>query len=300
MIAPYMKAAGIGNQIWQYVVTRAVAEYNNYDFHIPTEFYGAKFLGTQLFDLDLGVEQDLTTKDFIADNWDMIQAYNPEVFKVEDFTRIHGHVQSERYIIEKKQSVQKWLKLKNENLNLLNYLNLDNNTCIIHVRANDLKLNPECLLPKKYYEDSIRHMKQINPNMKFIVITDDLEFANGYFNSEYPIYMNSMADDFYVLNNAKYLIISSSTFAWWAAWLNDKNFVTIAPKYWLHYNRSSGHWALFDMITNGWFYVDRAGSLFTSNQCWREKTDMIPGHFNGEWGYSVSGPPGPVNTQILY
>lgn len=271
MISPHIRPGGPGNHVWQYAVCRTVAEYNNYDFHIPSEH----FVGTTMFDLDMGVEQDLTTKFFQVDNWDSIQKYNPNVFKVEDFTKISGHMQSERYVIQNKKNIKKWMKLKSESTDLYNYLNMDNNTCIMHVRATDLKMNPECLLPKKYYDDSIRHMKQINPNMRFFVLTDDVEFARGYFHSEYPVYQHSMVEDLYLLNHARYLIISASTYAWWGAWLNDNSIVTIAPKYWLHYNRSEGHWALADIITNGWLYVDRYGNLSTSNQCLTESRDDL-------------------------
>lgn len=255
----------LANHLWQYAVCRTVAEYKNYEFHIPRDFLGSEF-----FDCSLGVEEDLTKEEFRVDEGGEIQAYNPEIWNIKDFTKLQGHLQTEKYIINNKQNIQKWFVLKKQNKDLLDHIGLDNNTCVIHLRGDDYKTNP-AYLPKKYYDDAIKHMLDVNPKMKFVVVTDDPAEALRYF-PEFPVYSNAPIDDFYILNQARYLIIASSTFSWWATWLNDNCRFVIAPKYWFRYN-TWNQWCLKDSITTGFYYVDRAGDIFSSNQCLKELKD---------------------------
>lgn len=255
----------LSNHLWQYAVCRTVAEFKNYEFHIPSNF-----LGTEFFDCSLGTENDLTTEDFWVDEGGEIQKYNPEIWNVRDFVRLTGHLQTEKYIINNKRNIQKWFVLKNQNVNVLNHIGIDNDTCVIHLRGTDYKTSPS-FLPKKYYDDSIKNILEVNPKMKFVVITDDPGEGRKYF-PNFPVYSNLPIDDFYIMNQARYLIISSSTFSWWAAWLNDNCRFVIAPKYWFRYN-SWDNWCLKDSITTGFYYVDRAGEIFSSNQCLRELKD---------------------------
>ena len=81
----------LANHLWGYAVCRTVAEFKNYEYHIPKEFLGSEF-----FDCSLGVEQDLTTKEFHVDECGEQQKYNPEILNIEDFTKLTGHLQTEK------------------------------------------------------------------------------------------------------------------------------------------------------------------------------------------------------------
>jgi len=50
--------------------------------------------GHSLFDIDLGVN-DGEIKHVFNDNYEQI--FNPDIFKVEDFTLLNGYFQSEKY-----------------------------------------------------------------------------------------------------------------------------------------------------------------------------------------------------------
>ena len=254
----------LGNQLWQYAVCRSIAEKNGYSFHIPRNF-----LGSELFDCSLGVEKDLTYKIYY-DNFmcksGTAQFCNPNIFNIEDFTRLVGFFQAERYIRDNKKNVSNWFRLKNINSNLLTELRLDSDVCVINFRGGDYKSFSDVFLEESYWQFSIAEMKKINPQMKFIVVTDDIEEAKTFF-PDLSIYHFNMSEDFLLVSQAKYLIIANSTFSWWAAWLNSKSQMTIAPKYWFKHNKSEGWWAPGESITRDFHYMDRGGALKTSEAC---------------------------------
>lgn len=260
----------LGNHLWQYAVCRTVAEFHNYKFHIPRNF-----LGTMLFDCSLGVEENNTSKIFLESS--SAQFYEPYIFDLEDFTKLHGFFQCEKYIAHNKKNIEFWFSQKKINVNYLNELKVfDEDVCLIHFRGGDYNdLLPEIFLDMSFWQFSMAKMKIVSPSMKFSVITDDLDLASKFF-PNLPIYCTSIVDDFTALRNAKYLIISNSTFAWWASWLNTRKQLTIAPKYWMGYNKNNGWWLPADSITNSFSYMGKDGRLMNSAECAIEFNNMHP------------------------
>jgi hypothetical protein len=256
----------IGNHLWMYAVGRTVAESRGLEYHIPRNF-----LGRDIFKADLGVEHSQVDRIYFEkEGWE--QLYDPEIWKVEDNTRIHGWWQTEKYIINNKRNIQQWFTQINPNVNLVNQL-LDEDTCVINFRGEDYRGVHFLYLPPQYYHDSINEIRKINPNMKFVVITNDVDEANRFFPG-FPAYHFGQKDDMYVVTQARYLIIVNSTFCWWGAWLNNNSKFTIAPKYWFRYNIDNGWWCGNDIITTGWHYMQKSGKLSTSNQCLYEQASQ--------------------------
>ena len=61
-----------------------------------------------------------------------------------------------------------------------------------------------------------------------------------------------------MINSAKYLILSNSSFAFFPAWLGKAEIV-IAPKYWARYNKE--YWSMEQNKVKGWKYLDKKGNL---------------------------------------
>ena len=147
---------------------------------------------------------------------------------------------------------------------------LDENTCVINFRGGEYRNIPNVVCRREYWRDSINHMLSLNPNMKFIVITDDQQFANFFMPFNIPSYHFDIGFDFYVVNKAKWVILSNSTFGWWAAWLNKNSKLTLAPKFWASHNNSDGYWSVGESFSKRFSYVNRFGQIQNYDECKNE------------------------------
>lgn len=118
---------------------------------------------------------------------------------------------------------------------------------MVHIRRTDyLFFGKESLggknmcLPDGYFINCLNKIKNINDYL-IIFISDDIiyarkRFSNMYFKAQFE--SNDEIIDFQLLMYADVLVISNSTFAWWAAYLNQKpNKIVYAPKYWLGFKK---------------------------------------------------------------
>ena len=292
-----------GNHMWNYVLCRLVAEKLGYEWGvnpIPTHDYYGGMNQMYFLDVDYGKkvtvigtnERGLNKYDGIPNEYyDVMKShtYNNNtcsinmqdlgVFDIQDNTMIHLISQSEDYLIDRKDEIFDWFKIKSEykeiyETKLKNFnITLDDDTCVINFRGGEYRSVPDLILRKEYWRDSINHMISINPNMKFIIITDDPMCAKSYI-GDYPCYHDEIGFDFYVVNQSKHVILSNSSFGWWAAWLNKNSKLTIAPKYWARHNTSNGFWSVGDSYTRSFTYLDRDGKLQSYEECKVEALDF--------------------------
>ncbi len=284
---------GLGNQLWCYVVTRVIAEDNKYDFGI---MHPEKFKCLDFLDLDFGrkvigglgpeggppstlpeeIKYYYSERKIVHEKTGVdIRIYDENLINIKDGTKIDGVMQDEQYIIHRKNEISEWLKVKPEN-NCTDYS--DPNTCIINFRGGEYIGIRDVFLPQKYWDDAINHMREINPHMKFIVVTDDITTAQKFF-PKFKISHESIGSDYSIIHNAYYLILSNSSFAFFPTWLNEKVKMVIAPKYWSQYNTSNGYWGCGYNITKGWIYLDRSGKKHTYDKCVEELKKYNAGQY---------------------
>jgi hypothetical protein len=240
-----------GNHLWQYAVCRSVAEHLGYAFHIPRDF-----LGQPYFNCDLGEPTEQIYRNFSeidANGGDINrQKYSPELFKIADGTRLVGFFQTEQYLLNSRGKIKTWFNVP-DNVPLLEASGVDDNTCVIHFRGGDY-VGKGLFLPKKFFEDAAAYVTSLLPNVKFVVVTDDVPLAKAWFPT-YTVLSLDAFSSFTVVNKARYLIVSNSTFSWWAAWLSDNAKVVVAPKYWFGHNSNEG-WLPLDSQTEGFTYLE--------------------------------------------
>jgi hypothetical protein len=269
-------SGNLGNHIMTYLLTRTVADKNGYDwgFNRKPEFdylQGQSQLD-MLFDLDYGKEHsfDYYTipdgyafwNEFAEDYGNRVFCpYQPDVFNIQDNTKLFIRCgQDARYY--SKEKVKSWLSISDKIFTDKTVFDLplwDKNFVVINVRGGEYKGLPELCLGKDYYLSAIAKMQERVENCKFVVITDDMNYARSIL--PFPVYHFSIALDYWIIQNASNLILSNSSFAIIPAWINVSQNI-IAPRYWARYNISTGYWTSSDIWTFGFKFLDKNGELY--------------------------------------
>jgi hypothetical protein len=139
----------------------------------------------------------------------------------------------EEVIQYKKQIFE--LNLQYNNIKNLNF-NINANMVGIHVRGTDyLKHGTLVNLNTQYYNLAIEKIYQEIKDPKFLVISDDLNYARKVLPEiEYTEFKGETAiQDFIAFKNCSHQIIANSTFSWWAAQLNkNSSKLIISPDKW--------------------------------------------------------------------
>ena len=279
---------GLGNQLYCYVSTRCIAADNGYDFCINNT-YGAlgdprfNSNGVYWMDLDMGVpfdnsitkvyEEKCTRLKLPGNRHDStigcdIRGSDPLLKQCEDNTIIMGLMQSEDYFGHHKNEVKDWLKIKPEHDT---YEYTKDNLCVINFRGGEYVGNP-VFLSHRYWNLAIENMRTLRSDMEFMVISDDPRTAKTFF-PDFPCYHFDVGKDYAIIKNAKHVILSNSTFAFFPVWTSNTIENIIAPKYWARHEQSDGYWASEQNLYKDWMWQTREGELQTYAEC-REELDL--------------------------
>ena len=279
-----LKGQGIGNQLFCYVTARSIAHTRGLDFGVKdTGWSGDKRYnesGFYWFDLDWGQEvpDDLNVyyekevrKNLNTCHHDMtigcdVRGYDQGLVNVLDNTIIFGNMQDEKYFDHNKELVKEWLKVKEE---YDTYEYMDDDVCVLNYRGGEYVGFHELYLTREYWLNAMENMTKINPNMKFVTITDDVKASQDVL-PEIPAYHFTVDKDYAIIKNSKHVILSNSSFPFFAVYTSDTIENIIAPKYWARHNVSDGYWATSQNIYSEWTYQDRDGNLSTSEECLEE------------------------------
>jgi hypothetical protein len=282
---------GLGNQLFCYVTTRCIATDKNVEFglkgleNLGDRRYNDKglyfmnlYLGEPVDELKITnqyTEKELRIKTNVSHHDSTIgcdiRLFDNDLISVPDNTKLDGIMQSEDYFYHRKEEIKQWLKVKPEH-DCYDYS--DDDICVINFR--DYRGSDELYLQREYWVNAINHMLSINPEMKFLVITESPEAAKEMLPELADnTYHFDIAKDYSIIKNAKWLILSNSSFAFFPAWTSETVKMIIAPKYWARHNVSNGYWACGYNLYKDWFYMDRQGILFSYDECKRELNMII-------------------------
>jgi len=291
IVTQLYKGQGLGNQLWCYVTTRVIALKNGYDFGIqsPENFKGIDFMdldfgrpviggsgpeGGPPLVLPRGITRYYQERKIAHPNGSDIRTHDENLVGVPDGTKIDGLMQDVDYISDKKNEVRKWLAVDKE-FDCYDYSS--DAICVINFRGGSYTREKDFFLVPDYWKHAVTNMLKISPRFTFIVISDDIKTAKTFF-PDYEIFHFSIAKDYSIIKNARYLILSNSSFALAPAWLSTELRYCIAPKYWGRYNISDGYWSLGYNIIPGWLYQDRKGILHEYSTCIKERDAYLAAH----------------------
>lgn len=308
------KEQGLGNQLWNYILTRIIAKKNGYGFCIlkKERFKGKEFMDLDfgehlsgghtskrgyIFKLPNGIKNYYSEKrellgSTLYDMSDDISRTDSQLLTLPSYTKFDGNCQSTKYLNGYKEDILKWISVKDE---YIKKYKTDSNICIIHLRFGDFTKS-KAFLPIEYYKNAMEHIKTINKDVIFQCVTDQKDRAEELLpgvkiigsalldaldtNKANHHHGGPIGIDFCLLMNAYYLIIPNSSFSWWAAYLNTNKKIVIAPKYWARFNIADGFWSPSDIITDEFTYLDKDGKIFSSTKCWQEKDTFEKKHAN--------------------
>ena len=269
---------GLGNQMFQYAFGRALSikynrelkidlsfltnrnrgsnfVYRNYEldiFNIENEFYNS-----DLEQLELINEVDFDFSEDISEKIGGIY-HNKNIL-------LDGHWASFKYFSEFESQIRRDFTFKNtienSDQNVMNMLSmiLETESVLINVRRTDF-LNSDFhgVMGMDYINKSKKIIEEKVNNPHYFIFSDDIDWCrenlkennmtivdHSYKGDRFSYYLQLMS-------SCKNFIIPNSTFAWWAAWLNNNlDKIVISPKIWLN----SPNLELKDLTPHNWIRV---------------------------------------------
>ena len=277
---------GLGNQLFRYITARCIAKDRGEEFGVlgKETFANNMHSSCGLYFMDLDFGKEVTREDFkhrynekekrlylgnsahdlehgayvAGTDWDM--------YKVPEDTLLWGNMQAEDYYLKYREEIKEWVKVKPE-YDCYDFSQDD--LCILHIRCTDYMDCPELFIKKSYWKKGMKNMRKVNPNMRFMIITNDVKEANKILPG-IPAYNFDLAKDYSIIKNAKYLLLANSSFTYFPAFTSETVKYIIAPKYWARHNVSDGYWSSEQNIYTGFHYQDRKGNIFTAEECRKE------------------------------
>lgn len=248
IVGIFHQGSGLGNQLHRYIATRVRAADLGVDWGMKYNPDGSGkeggFKGQSFMDIGNWEKWTFDKQWYekkVVENGIDIRSYDPEFNFIQDNTIIDGEFQDERYWMHREKEVDEWLRVEP--------LEMPDGICVIGFRGGEYTLYPDLFLTQDYWQEGIKKMKEINPNMRFEVHTDDPETALKFF-PEYPI-IHDIGLNWRSMRFAKYALIANSSFFILPRWLRDG--VTIAPHWWARHNTCV--WALPSNYYSRFLYI---------------------------------------------
>lgn len=270
----FHEGSGLGDQLFRYITVRTLAEEKGWGFGMCN--YDS-FKGMDFMKIDTGIPIGSPEAMLYSDNklkgmykWlekdvrdssgNDIRSYDPEINFIKDYTFIDGSFEDSKYWGHNLFKIDQWLSVESPYgyIETIGYpstrkgMNGPDDLCILGFRGGEYYTNPNLGLSREYYDEAIKKMLVINPQMRFQVHTDDPMLAKQFF-PEFEIVENTaishskhsnMSFNWRSARYAKYAIIPNSAFfiiPRLLKHLEDPTAVTIAPRYWARRNTKT--WA---------------------------------------------------------
>ena len=270
---------GLGNQLFQYAVGRALALHHRLPLKLDLTIFKTYKLHRYLLD-QFAIQADIATEDEII----KLKGRNNVLFSA---LRKAGLVKRKSYLKEKRSSYFDASVFKNDDVYLDGYWQNElyfsdireellrdltsissmsdlgvvymegikkSNSVSLHVRrGNYLNLKNFNVLDIDYYMKAVEYIRKNVEKPTFYIFSDDLEWCKnslGFLDN--CIFVDSTKteiDDLKLMSFCKHNIIANSSFSWWGAWLNQNCKKTvIAPKGWLLNDPGSSNVILSDWV----------------------------------------------------
>lgn len=184
----------------------------------------------------------------VKDDYDSTGVRHDDVFNARGNLNISVYGQSYLYFDKYRNDIIKIFKdvkggLDKKNLQVIKQMQSYKNSVVVNVRLGDYldkkNQNNLYLCKPEFYNEAIKEFEKL-PDVHFFVFSDDINSAKTLLKFTKPhtyVDVNPLPQahlNLILSSSAKHNLVSNSTFAWWAAYMNEnKDKIIIAPKYWI-------------------------------------------------------------------
>ena len=268
---------GLGNQLWLFAVAKSLSEKLSMDLKIENF---NKFLGKDFLNLEYSESKDKLSNSYLIENdktefnifnerlyYDhelkyILSGYDENIINVDKNTILEGIFQSEKYFFGDLDKLKRYIKL---NQSTIESNPIKKDSCILNIRGGEYKRHKDFILPKKYWDNAIEYFKYKYDINKFIIVTDDFNYARALF-PKYEIISGDIKKCYAAIFNCKNIIVSNSSFSYFPCKTGIRKNV-IAPMYWARPFNKNKRWISPCNIYSEWLWQDVNGEINKYEDC---------------------------------
>ena len=174
---------------------------------------------------------------FYYENWKINE--NLKINEIKDKTYFFGYWHHKDYYLLNKKFLKNTLRLKKKSYKMNKIISkIKKDDVGIHIRGKDFLNNIHAVqLNEKYYENAVK--KFLNRKRNFYIFTDDPKYSKkilANIKKIKPIFVYEYklkdTEEFQLLQEFKFLVLSNSTFGWTSSLLNRNKKKIIIPRNW--------------------------------------------------------------------
>jgi hypothetical protein len=250
--------SGLGNQMFQYAVGRALALRHGSDLVLDTGWLRPASYVTRysyelgVFQVDVGVTSAYRhrRRERLREILGLAPppyvykplTFDPNVLDLPGYIRLVGYWQSEKYFEEYADVIRSDFEFRDplDGPDSEIAAKIEASTAIsVHVRRGDAiwpaSWHFHGILPLAYYHSATRRILHSAPDAHFFVFSDDPDWCRANLElgptTFVDHYQDNAGDDLRLMALCRHHVIANSTYSWWGAWLNPrKDKIVIAPK----------------------------------------------------------------------
>ena len=280
IVVPLYDGQGLGNQLWVYAAGRSIAEETGRAFRLVD---AEKFKASSFLSIDAAAPAPDAPE--VAPIPTDIRTYSERLFYDEELNyvasgfddlptaipgplRLEGLFQDERYFFGKPERLSSYIR---PHPDLLDAHPVAKDTCVINLRGGEYKNHRALILPKTYWEQAQRYMRNTFGIDRFIVVTDDRAYADLLFPG-LPVVAGDVGTCFATVYNAPFRILSNSSFGYFPVKLAPREAGrVVAPLYWARPFNRLKRWASPANLYRDWLFMDENGATRSFEDCVAER-----------------------------
>lgn len=217
MVELHFKKGRFGNRLFRYAIARIIAEKLGYELNF-VDPWGVTYFKTP--NMPHPAMKNTAKKISGKSYGGPVVKYEKHLLDLDSIfadqtprkIEIHGFFQRTEYYESYYEQIKEWFDLPESPIDVRE------NDMLLHIRQGD-RMNFGNIIKPKYY---IKCLEMTKVDRVFVIGDSIDPFTRNLFAKYNPIYPGgSIIDDFKLMKKFNKMVLSNSTFAWWAAYLSN-------------------------------------------------------------------------------